>query len=289
MVELYNYQGNSIEPSSYTYDGEFIKTIQGKYNCGITEISSPTTTNIGAQSPQGFAISNDYMVQMYSGTTGKCAVVDISDNSVVGTMDSNCGHGNSVDFFNAYYDESDILPIALVSDGLSRKAYVARITASAVTVLKELVFPQEHSGYYVSTMLDKENLIIYTVGYYANSYTSDTNNHMVISAWDYSDLTDNGDETYTPAFIKSFDLPFMTTLQGPTFYNGRLYIVSSKAPSSADTKIYVIDPYGERITNVLEQFPTAVKNNECEAIYFYNNIAYIKYGNQPLYYLEFNT
>jgi hypothetical protein len=129
------------------------------------------------------------------------------------------------------------------------------------------------------------------VGYYQNSYTSPTNNKMVIAKWNYDDLTDNGDDTFAPAFLEKFYIPFFSTLQGPTFYNGKLFIMSSIASlTEANTKIYVVDAVGKRLTNILKDFPTVIKNIETEGIYFYEEndsvVAYI--NREPFYKIIFN-
>ena len=211
----------------------------------------------------------------------------MSDSSVVATMDGDVGHGNTIDFFNEFEDSSDIFPLALVADGISNEAYKVRIQTTGVTVKQIIKFPVEHCGYFVSTMLDKLNSIIYTVGYYENSYnTNSGSNKMVIAKWDYSNLASNEDGSVTPEFIESFYVPYFTTLQGPTFYNGKLFIISSKASTDADTKIYVIDPVAKRICSLITEFVANIKSSETEGLYFYDNgesiECYLKNGDSAM-------
>jgi hypothetical protein len=254
----------------YGYLGEKIAVNKGEYNCYPSSLFSPSHTEVGSSAPQGFGIYNGKVIQFYT-SSSKAAIFNFSDGTVIAEMDSNVEHGNSISFMDEFVDENDMFPIALASDGLTNKAYEIRIQESEITVRKTLKFPVENCGYYVSIMYDALNNVLYTVGYYANSYTSPTNNKMVIAKWDYSDITDNGDSTYTPAFVEKFYVPFFTTLQGPTFFNGKLFIISSAGGGTADTKIYVIDPYRKCVTNILNDFPSDIKTDEVEAIYFYDD------------------
>lgn len=271
----------------YKYSGDYIDIKKKIYSVLATNLKVPTTTVVGASAIQGFAMYNSKVIQLYSNPS-KLAIVDMGDNSVIATMDGNVGHGNTIDFFDEFENASDMFPLALVSDGISNEAYKVRIKTSGVTVKQTIKFPVEHCGYYVSTMLDKLNNIIYTVGYYENSYNTDSgSNKMVIAKWDYSNLASNEDGSVTPEFIESFYVPYFTTLQGPTFYNGKLFIISSKASSTdADTKIYVIDPYEKRVCSVISDFADDIKNKETESMYFYEDsddvCCYLKNGDSSM-------
>lgn len=271
---------------SYSYSGDYIDVKQKKYNVSATNLKIPTVEQIGAGSPQGFAMYNGKAIQLYANPS-KLAIVNMIDSSVVATMDGNVGHGNTIDFFNEFEDAGDMFPLALVADGTSNEAYKVRIQTSGVTVKETIKFPIEHCGYYVSTMLDKLNSIIYTIGYYENSYnTNSGSNKMVIAKWDYSNLASNGDGSVTPEFIESFYVPYFTTLQGPTFYNGKLFVVSSPALAVSDTNIYVIDPVAKRICSLITEFVPNIKTSETEGLYFYDNgdsiECYLKNGDSAM-------
>lgn len=271
---------------SYSYSGDYIDVKQKKYNVSATNLKIPTVEQIGAGAPQGFAMYNGKAIQLYANPS-KVAIVNMSDSSVVATMDGNVGHGNTIDFFNEFEDSSDIFPLALVADGISNEAYKVRIQTTGVTVKEIIKFPVEHCGYFVSTMLDKLNSIIYTIGYYENSYnTNSGSNKMVIAKWDYSNLASNEDGSVTPEFIESFYVPYFTTLQGPTFYNGKLFVVSSPALAVSDTNIYVIDPVSKRICSLITDFVENIKTSETEGLYFYDNgesiECYLKNGDSAM-------
>lgn len=272
----------------YSYDGDYINTKPKKYSGEYTNVHMPSNATVGSTTAQGFGIWNDKIIQLYN--PGKAAIIDMADDSVVSICDSNSGHGNTIDFLDDYYDSADLFPKAIIADGVSATAYEVRIQTTGFIVLKTIVFPNVQSGYFVSTMLDKLNKIIYTVGYAINNYINPTNNHMIITKWDYNNLTDNGDDTYTPTFIDSFTLPFISTLQGPTFFNGKLFIISSiSSLTDAKTTIYVINPYEKRIESKITQFDSEIQNKETEAMYFYDGSCYMKTGdsNKTYYKLMF--
>ena len=278
----------------YKYTGEHLNIKQNHYNMIQTSLMTPTTETVGAGALQGFAMYDGLAVQFYSNPS-KLAIINMSNNTVLATVAGNVEHGNTVDFFNEFESISDIFPLALVADGLTNTAYKVRIQTSGVTVKQTIKFPVENCGYYVSTMLDKLNNIIYTVGYYENSYnTNSGTNKMIIAKWDYTTLTNNGDGSVTPAFIESFYVPYFTTLQGPTFYNGKLFVVSSKSSSTeADTVVYVIDPVAKRVCSLISDFDWHIKDLETEGIFFYNDSnqisAFMKNSDtgQPYYKLVF--
>lgn len=275
----------------YSYGGEKLIINKGKYNIVDTSVTLPSPSTLGSGNSQGFAIYDGKLVQFYN-NANKVALIDMANSQVIASFDSNVGHGNTVDFLDSFVDDSDPFPIAIVADGLSNIAYEIRIQTTGVTVRKTIVFPVENCGYYASTMVDKLNHFLYTVGYSANSYTDSANNKMIIAKWNYDNLTNNGDDTYTPEFVEKFNVPFINTLQAPTFYNGKLFIMSSKASlTEADTKVYVIDPAAKCFTSLLDDFPSKIKNEETEAIYFYDDgeqvCGYI--NTSPLKKLVFNS
>ena len=86
----------------------------------------------------------------------------------------------------------------------------------------------EKTGYYAAACCDFENDIIYMVGYSEQNYQTDDGgaNKTVISKWDMSNLTNNGDSTYTPSFISSYEREFIRIMQGQQFFDGMLWISS---------------------------------------------------------------
>lgn len=275
----------------YTVNGDAIETKPTKYFMESTNIQPTSYSSLSAGAFQGLGYNNGVLFQFYSDDVVE--LLDFNTGSVIADLTVGTGHGNTIGFLNSYYSVSDEFPTAIVSDSQSSPvAYHVRITRSSATILKTIKFSAEQAGYYANVMVDALNDILYTVGYTENSYTDNTsgNNKMIFAKWDWSNLTVNGDSSVTPQFIESFTTPFMTTMQGPTFYNGKLYVVSSKASSSnADTKVYVVDPIGKRICSVLTNFVDNIKNIETENICFTEDgVALMKNGHpsHPYYKLE---
>ena len=205
-------------------------------------------------------------------------LIDYETGESIAVLSAPTKHGNSVVFTDEYYNTNDEYPIAIVSDSASEAlAYKVRIQQSGTTLLETYKFPTAQAGYYGNVVYDLLNKKGYVVGYTANSFSSETNNSIIISVWDFTTLANNGDGTYTPTFVKSFILPFINTAQGMQMWNGLIYVISSKVSSTAaDTKVYVINPFEERISAVMESFPTEIKTHETEGICFIDDHETVK-------------
>lgn len=257
-----------------------------KYSITSTEIraTAPANMPIPVKSFQGFGYCNGVLFQFYSDNAVE--LIDYKSGKVIADLATETEHGNSIAFLNEYYDKKDEFPMAIVSDGLSNRAYKIRIQRSEVITVQTITFPIDKCGYYVSTMFDAANNILYTIGYTENHYydNSDGNNNMVFCKWDISNLIDNSDSTVTPAFISSFTTPFMKTLQAPCYFKGKLYVVSSHWDDT-ETKIYVVDPYRKAIVDVMEDFPDDIKTIETEGIFVAEiekeNVAILKTKSSP--------
>ena len=65
-------------------------------------------------------------------------------------------------------------------------------------------------------------------------------NKTLVSKWDMSTLTDNGDGTFTPQYISSYQIPFIYVMQGIRFYQGLIWIPSGYGGSQC--YLYAINP-----------------------------------------------
>ena len=258
---------------NYTYavSGDQIDVRKTMYDVEVTSIIPSTLSQVGAVAYQGTGYSNGTIFQFYK--DDYVELIDYSTGSSIAILPSPTKHGNSVAFTRDYYDINDEFPIAIVSDSTSEAlAYGVRIQRTAVTLLDTFKFPVAQAGYYGNVVLDALNEVAYVVGYTNNTFSDGTGNKIIVSKWNLHELTDNGDGTKTPEYVDSFTLPFIQTAQGMQFWNGKIFVISSKVSSTeADTKVYVIDPFGKRITSVMESFPDAIKNHETEGICFVDN------------------
>lgn len=257
------------ETYNHTNNTAAVPVERQKYNVSQMSVTSTPDSEIGGvSSNQGFAICNGVIFQLYS--NDKVELIDLETGTSIAVLNITSAHGDIIDFSNEYYADGDEFPLAYITaDTTPAKVYVNRITRTGTELVKTYIFPADKTGYYAGHTLDPVNKIIYQVGYTENSYYQDPNgtNYLIVSVWDLKDVTDNGDNTFTPAFIKSFNIPFYTTLQGQAFFNGLIVAVSSHW-SNAETKVLFIDPGKEAITTLLDDFPTAIKNSECEGIAF---------------------
>lgn len=153
-------------------------------------------------------------------------------------------HGDSASFSQRYYQNSDEFPLLYItSDSNPAKVYVNRITRSSTSLVETLSFPLDKTGYYAAHAYDEANQIMYMVGYSQQNYLSDNSgaNKTVISKWDMTNLTDNGSNNYTPAFISSYEIGFIYCMQGISFFDGYIWI-SSGYNNGRTQNIYGIDP-----------------------------------------------
>ena len=69
---------------------------------------------------------------------------------------------------------------------------------------------------------------MYMVGYTEDNYSTDDDgaNKTLVSLWDMTNLTDNGDGTFTPAFISSYERPYIYVMQDAKFHDGYLWLAS---------------------------------------------------------------
>jgi hypothetical protein len=253
---------------NYVLAGKSVNFKKTKYRVDAIDylMSTPVSDVSGATSNQGFAINNGVIFQMFS--DNKVELIDIATKTSIGILDITSGHGDTIDFSDEYYDASDEFPLAYITaDTTPAKVYVNRITRTGCTLIKTYTFPLEKTGYYAGHCLDVLNNYIYQVGYAEETYNTnpDGNNHMIVSVWDLGNCTDEGNNVYTPAFIRSFTVPFMVTTQGQTFFDNKLVLMSSDY-SNPDTNIYFIDLGSQSISSVISDLPSNLKNVECEGI-----------------------
>lgn len=270
--------------SQFYYYGERIETKKHPIvisPLGLTRVA-PSTPSLTAQ---GGAIYNGKLVQAYNNDF--IQIYDIATDTLEDSLAITCDHGDCVSFSNEFYNAGDDFPLAyFTADTTPAKVYVNRINNGAATLIRTLIFPAS-AGYYGGHALDADKNILYIIGYSENAYRSDANdNHMIVTAWDLNNLTavTGG---YTPELIKSFTLPFIYCCQDQTFYNGKIFILSSYLASESPSKIVVVDPYKERITNELTQLISGIVNNEDEVITFMedsNGTAQMVVGNHSSYY-----
>jgi hypothetical protein len=243
LSQAYSIDGESVFPDNINYDRYMFEDY----------------INASVQNMQGFDTHNGYIFQMRAtlgGMENLMALVRMSDGVVVdGNMNIYSGHGGSVSFSKEYYELNDLFPLLYVSTQyVPCTIYINRVNTSYTMLVKTLVFPLDKSGYYADQAYDLENNILYTVGYTENSYESSQSgaNKVIISAWDMNNLTDNGDGTFTPAYISSVEREFIYTMQGKQFHDGMIWVGSGYYTASTSSYIYAISPVDGSILHTID-------------------------------------
>lgn len=241
LSNIYAVNGTSLN-SAYDIDGAVV--FGGGIDYNNHTISS--LLNISVSNCQGIAIHNNVLFQFRaSGTTVTdtvCLFNFTNGADIYRNMTIKADHGDSATFSNEYYAVGDEFPLIYVTaDTTPAKIYVNRVSRSSSSLIRTLAFPSS-AGYYGAGAFDWENNVCYLVAYKTNSYTSDQGgvNTTVISKWSLSNLTDNGDGTYTPAFIEQYERPFIYVMQGLEYHDGMIWVTSGYG--GAESYIYALDP-----------------------------------------------
>lgn len=234
----YDVSANEID-SAYDAQGSkvFRKSIDySDYSVGdyLTVSLSPT---------QGFDIYNEVIFQFIGSSTvsDKMATINATTKQIINSnISASSGHGDSASFSNDL--DGDFPLLYVTADTNPAKVYVNRVTENTSQLIKTYTFPLDKTGYYAALCLDDENDLMYMVGYSEQNYQTDDggNNKTVVSVWDMSNLTDNGDGTYTPTFVSRFERPFIYTMQGQQYHDGMLWI--SSGGTNVHGYIYALDP-----------------------------------------------
>lgn len=237
----YNYFGRPIA-TAYDVDGRAVTTEVNYDSYSISDLFSVQIANM-----QGFDIFGGVIFQFRansSSVNNLMCTVSLSNASIIqNSIAVSSDHGDSASFSDEYYSESDAFPLLYVtSDTNPAKVYVNRVTENSATLVRTLLFPIDKTGYYAAAAIDSANGIIYMIGYSEQNYLSDNSgsNKIVISKWDMSNLSDNGDGTYNPQFVSSVERDFIYCTQGQQFYDGMIWIASGYT-GSVGSYIYAID------------------------------------------------
>lgn len=241
IVGGYDYSGRPIA-TAYDIDGRALTTDVNYDSYSISDLFSVQIANM-----QGFDIFDGVIFQFRansSNVNNLMCTVSIPNASVIQRgIAVSSDHGDSASFSNEYYAEGDDFPLLYVtSDTNPAKVYVNRVTANSATLIRTLLFPLDKTGYYAAAAIDSANGIIYMAGYSEQNYLSDNsgNNKIVISKWNMSNLSDNGDGTHTPQFVSSVERDFIYCTQGQQFYEGMIWI-SSGYTGSVESYVYAIN------------------------------------------------
>lgn len=269
-MSVYNVNGTEIM-SVYGGDGAELNyafnkngdTVHSK-GSGAVDYDSYTMASLHNESTwlgncQGIAIHNGVLFQFRTGPD-VVTLFDFSDWSVINaSMSIDSDHGDSATFSTEFYNVNDEFPLIYVTaDTTPAIIYVNRVTRSTATLIKTLKFSQS-AGYYGAGAFDWENNICYLLAYKENNYQTDGGgtNTTVVSKWDLTNLTDNGDGTYTPAFVSQYERAFIYVMQGLTFHDGMIWISSGYGGSTS--YVYAMEPSTGEILHTITMDTTEVE------------------------------
>jgi len=245
-AKIYNSSG-ALVSSAYDVSGNRVYT-------GNTDYDHYTITdyiNLSVGNAQGFDIYNGYIFQLISGD--KMNVYNVETASAVATnVFIESDHGDSASFSNDFYSASDEFPLIYVTaDTNPAKIYINQVTTSSSVLIRTLSFSIDQAGYYAAAAVDFDNQVLYMVGYTEQAYLSDNDgsNKVLISKWDLSNLTDNGNGTFTPSYISSATRDFIYCMQGQQYHDGLIWIASGYTNHAG--YIYAVDPSDGNIAHTV--------------------------------------
>ena len=275
---IYNKDGISV-PVAYGIDGASLPQVydinKNPLLIGVdyTDYTVSNYCSVSISQMQGFDIYDGIIFQFRANSSTVSNVmctIDAGTSTIIQNgISATSDHGDSASFSTEKYDASDDYPLLYVTaDTTPCKVYIDRVTQTSCSLVKTLFFPTAQAGYYGAHAYDEENQVIYIVAYTEQNYQSDDggNNKTLVSKWDMTDLTDNGDGTYTPAFISSFERPFIYVMQGQQFHDGMIWI-SSGYSGSSQSYIYAISPVDGTLLYTIDLNTTT----EVEGLSFISN------------------
>lgn len=238
LVNAYNKSGSLLNE---TYDINGNRVFSRKYQ-------NPTYTylkDISISNTQGFDIYNGTLFQFRagSGISNKMTTANFSTGAIISSnVTITSDHGDSATFSTEKYDEADDFPLLYVSADTSPYIYVNRVTSSSATLVKTFYLAYNVAGYHAVGTFDWANNIMYTIGTVKDDYQSDQGgtNPCIVCKWDLTDLTDNGNGTYTPKLISTYQRPFIYVMQGEQYHDGYIWIGSGYGTGTE--YIYAMNP-----------------------------------------------
>lgn len=268
-MSIYNKSATQLW-SAYGINGSVLATaynVDGEVVFGSVDYSTYSYApycSVSVANMQGFDIKNGIIFQFRAGSSvsNTMCTINASNASIIQNgITASSDHGDSASFSESYVSGDAYPLIYVTSDTNPAKVYINRVTQTSATLYKTLSFPLDKTGYYAAAAVDFTNDILYMVGYSEQNYLTDDsgNNKTVISKWDLSNLTDNGDSTYTPLFVSSLQRTFIYCTQGQQYHDGMIWTASGYTGSS-NSYIYALNPStGETLHTVDLQTTTEVE------------------------------
>lgn len=160
------------------------------------------------------------------------------------------GHGNNLCFdFPLLYADSAYTP----------HVYINRIANDFLSATLEKTLYISDGSIDCDACIDEtDKTILWTLGHTASP--SDTSAPFLISKWDLTELTDNGDGTYTPSLLQTVETPRPENsgyYQGCKFHDGVLWYANGYAGTSTQALIFGVDPDTGEVLHTIDCQTTA--------------------------------
>lgn len=252
LTAAYNKNGQSLS-TAYNIDGQPIFSQEQKPDYSKHIISTMFDVTLG----QGIDIHGNIMA-VWTPAVGGILLRSMENGDQISSIPIALNeHGNDISFTDEYYGSNDEFPTLCIE---SKHFY--RITRDSATKVLTLSLPSNgHNLGYGSAF---DGSIMYAIGY-AFEYQWQEGNYIRLVKFDLSDLTDNGDGTFTPAVLNIVDREWLPCIQGAAFHDGMVWIACGM---SYPANVYALDPItGEIVVDI-----DLVRSGELEGLaWAYNN------------------
>ena len=257
---------------NYFYSGErFDPRVGGFISAKYLTMSysgSMTLNDIAIYGNYLLACINPGTIFVYNFTTKeKLAELSVTKSGVQQNE-----HFANVEFSNAFYNANDLFPL-LYCHSDTGTYHVVRISdLSTAEVVKTYVFSAQSGTSPMIAFNFKDG-----IGYGLNSFEIDDTTEYKLVKYDLSNEIDNGDGTYTFPIISVGTCPDLRVRQGMKYYNGRIYMLTTRATSSPfDPELIALDCNEENalITMRAQTLPFT-SEGEGLAVSVEDNTAYI--------------
>ena len=279
---------DGITPESYAnkYYGEKIDLSVHGFKAVSAGISlPPTSISTGLSSRQDFDIYGGVLFQLFS--NNYVALVNLANGEVIASYAINCGHGNSCQFSNEFFEETDKYPLLYCFAYSENLVYVNRVTDTGATLIK--TYRLETSGYRFSGGIDNEGKRLVTIHYKNDSSLEAIDNACFISVWDLTNVANGDNDELKPTLIKQTQVEFNSVVQGCAYFKSALYVTSGYYSKGSPVMLTAYNTDGDIISRI-NSFNNSIAHNEAEGISFYlTNGAYECYfSTQELWKLLFD-
>ncbi len=247
-------------------------TVKGQYGIVRLPWQIRRAGTLTTYSAQGSGVDMGTYFKLWNYNTVQ--LYDFSSGTKKGEFSLDVRHGNLIDFDTVSAPTGQYHDAYVTAETNPAMINVYSFSDSSAVRLRSYIFPLEKTGYNAGHVLDASRGLIYMVGYTKNTFYNPGDCEMIVSTWDIRSASKVREGFYQPRFVSSFRVPFILTLQGQCLRGNSLYIMSSDWVNP-DTEIYVISLEKKKVTAVVRHFPTEIKHQEMESIFFVGDGLYI--------------